>query len=184
MSTPAALTGILLKLYEEALDDTEYKSASFWNAYLQYAFSDQDVYSVTSGTSPDEAPPNESLESVDVAVKRYDAALHTLQAVLWVKCERPAGDIMELESQALDAAMRCIVADGLPWIYAMTTVGVSFRTWFVEKGRPELQPVDGTAVQADRGQYIDVATDSGVLANTINLAKTRTPLEDAPVIPN
>ena len=172
--------GILRKHYEEAVEDVEYKSSAFWQAWMQRAFFETDIYSVTSESSPDG-----SLRRVDLVVKRYDSFHHTLSALLWVEMKRPTGNIGQVERQALDAALRCLKKDGLIWIYVMTTIGVSFRAWFVERDRPELQPLNGNAAIADWGQYIDIDTDNAiVLNNVVNLVKSQTPLRQAPVIPS
>jgi hypothetical protein len=137
--------GLLRKYFEEAVQDIEYKSSAFWQVYLQRAFHGLDTYSVTAELSPDG-----SRRRVDMAVKRYDDAHHTFTVVLWVECKRPSGSIREIETQALDAALRCIATDNLLFIYAVITVGVSFRIWYVERGSKSLQPFHGTAEVADR----------------------------------
>ena len=120
-----------------------------------------------------------------MVVKKYDLDHHTFTALLWIECKRPTGSVQEVETQALDAALRCIAADNLLWIYAITTVGVSFRTWLVENGTTVLQPLHGTTVQADRRQYIGADTDGAYeLTKTINLVRTQTPLRQAPVVPS
>ncbi len=172
--------GILRKHYEEAIEDVEYKSSAFWQAWLQRAFFETDLYSVTSESSPDG-----SRRRVDHLVLRYDPEHHTFSAMLWVECKRSSGSVREVEEQALDAALRCITRDGLLWIYAMTTVGASFRTWFVEKGLDQLQPLHGTSAKADKKQYINADSDDAwVLERTIHLVKTQIPLKEAPVIPS
>ncbi|CAG7565725.1 unnamed protein product [Fusarium equiseti] len=173
-------TGLLRKHYEEAIDDIEYKSSAFWQAVLQRAFYEPDIYSVTAESSPDE-----SLRRVDMVVKRYDENNHTLSALLWVECKRPSGSVQEVEDQALDAARRCIQRDNLMWIWAMTTVGVSFRMWFVDARVFQLEPMHGTAVQADRRQYIDADSPAAsVFPDAIQRIKNGFPLRQAPVIPS
>jgi hypothetical protein len=172
--------GLLRKHYEEAEQNIEYTSSAFWQAYLQRAFHEVDTYSVTAESSPDG-----SRRRVDMVVKKYDPDHHTFTALLWVEFKRPTGSVLEVETQALDAALRCIAADNLLWIYAITTVGVSFRTWLVERDTTALQPMHGTAVRADRQQYINADTDGAYeLTKTINLVKTQTPLRQVPVVPS
>ncbi|KAG4275850.1 hypothetical protein FPRO04_14315 [Fusarium proliferatum] len=173
-------SGLLRKHYEEAIDDIEYKSSAFWQAVLQRAFYEPDIYSVTAESSPDE-----SLRRVDMVVKRYDENNHTLSALLWVECKRPSGSVQEVEDQALDAARRCIQRDGLMWIWAMTTVGVSFRIWFIEARVGQLVPMHGTAVEADRRQYIDANSPAAsVFPDAIQCIKNGFPLRQAPVVPS
>ncbi|CZT43170.1 uncharacterized protein RSE6_03164 [Rhynchosporium secalis] len=172
--------GLLRKHFEEAVQDIEYKSSAFWQAYFQRAFPEVDTYSVTAESSPDG-----SRRRVDMVVKKYDVHHHTFTALLWIECKRPTGSVREVETQALDAALRCITADNLLWIYAITTVGVSFRTWIVESDNYSLQPLHGTADLPDRRQYIYADTDGAYeLTKTINLVKTQTPLRQAPVVPS
>jgi hypothetical protein len=115
--------GLLRKHFEEAVQDIEYKPSAFWQAYLQRAFHELDTYSVTAELSPDG-----SRRRANMVMKRYDDGHHTFTVILWVECKRPSRSIREVETQALDAALRCIATDNLLFIYAMTTVGVSFRT--------------------------------------------------------
>lgn len=172
-------TGIVRKHYVEAHEDIEYKSSAFWQAWLQRAFFELDSYSVTG-----ELLPGESLGRVDIIVKRYDSSNNSVPALLWVRCRRPSCSIAEAERQVLDAAMRCIATDNLRWIYGITTVGVSFRSWFVEREINKLVPIHGTAVSADRTQYIDAdSEDAWVLARTIALVKGTNPPKYAPVLP-
>ena len=69
--------GLLRKNSEDAVQDIEYKSSAFWQAYLQRAFHELDTYSVTAELYTDR-----SKEIVDMVVKRYDDAHHTFTAML------------------------------------------------------------------------------------------------------
>ncbi|KAF5655788.1 hypothetical protein FCIRC_13845 [Fusarium circinatum] len=170
----------LRKFYKEAIDNIKYKSSAFWQNILQEAFHKRGIYSVTAESSPDE-----SLRRVDVVVKRYDENNHTLSALLWIECKRPSGSVQEVEDQALDAARRCIRKDNLMWIWAMTTIGVSFRMWFVDAGGYQLEPMHGTAVRADKRQYIDADSPaSSVFPDAIQRIKDGFPLRQAPVVPS
>ncbi|KAI1825240.1 hypothetical protein F4861DRAFT_201895 [Xylaria intraflava] len=175
-------TGILRRHYEDAVGDIEHKSSAFWQAFLQRAFFETEVYSVTSESSPDN-----SRRKADIVVKRYDIAQQPISTFLWVECKRPNSttSLREAERQALDAAMRCIKADGLKYIYAVTTVGVSFRTWLVTYQHQHLEPLHGTNAEADRRQYIgtDMA-DAWVLTQTIQSTKDCVILRRATTTPN
>jgi hypothetical protein len=103
--------GLLRKHFEEAVQDIEYKSSAFWQAYLQRAFHELDTCSVTAEFYPDG-----SRKRVDTVVKRYDDGHHTFPVMLWVECELPSGSIREVETQALDAALRYIAADNLQFV--------------------------------------------------------------------
>lgn len=120
-----------------------------------------------------------------MVVMRYDANHDTLSALLWIECKRPSGDVREVERQALDAAERCIQKDNLMWIWAMTTVGVSFRMWFVNARFRKLDPMHGTAAVADRSQYIDADSPAAsIFPVAIQHIKNGLPLRAAPVVPS
>ncbi|KPM34084.1 hypothetical protein AK830_g12490 [Neonectria ditissima] len=172
--------GILRKLYNDAAENIEYKSASFWHGWLQRAFNDQDVYHISPEFSPDG-----SLRRVDAVVQRYDDAHDTLSAMLWVEFKRPSGSVSQVEGQALDAAIRCITKDNLQFVYVMTTVGVSFRAWTVTKRGRVLQPFHGGPADATRAQYVDAdSNDARVLERFANRVQTYPPLRIAPVVPS
>lgn len=172
--------GLLRKHYELAAQGPEYPAAAFWQVVLQRAFNEPEVYSVTSESSPDG-----TLRRVDMVVMRYDANHDTLSALLWIECKRPSGDVREVERQALDAAERCIQKDNLMWIWAMTTVGVSFRMWFVNARFRKLDPMHGTAAVADRSQYIDADSPAAsIFPVAIQHIKNGLPLRAAPVVPS
>lgn len=174
------VTGILRKHYREAAQDIEYKSSRFWQAWLQRAFHEVDMYSVSCEMSPDD-----SLRRVDAVVERYDADHDTLSAMLWVECKRPSGSVRQVESQALDAAVRCVTRDNLQYVYVMTTVGVSFRAWVVYENERELQPFHGDLAVATRSQYINAdSSEAGVLMTFVDRVKQYPPLRVAPVVPS
>ncbi len=174
-------TGIVRAYYQIACEaNIEHKPSAFWQVWLQRVIASEPyLYSIACDSSPDE-----SLRRVDGVVKRYDPSHHrTLSAMLWVECESPRGSARDAENQALDAAIRCIQADNLLWIYAMTTVGVTFRAWFMEKRGNKLFPLHGTEVTGDRSQYIDAdSEDASILRDCIELVKDQKPLGHAPVL--
>lgn len=172
-------TGIVRKYYEEAEEDIEYRSSAFWQVWLKREFAkntdELDLYAVTSESSPDG-----SRRRVDQVVKRYDPSHHTLSALIWNECKRPSGSAKEAEQQALDAARRCIQKENLLWIYALATVGVTFRVWQVWKNKPELKPLNPNV-----NAYVSVDSDFGwVLKEAIQQIKSEYPLGDAPVVPS
>lgn len=172
--------GILRKLYREAAQDIEYKSASFWHAWLQRNFNEQDVYHVTPEYSPDG-----TLRRVDACVLRYDDAHDTLSAILWVEFKRPSGSVGQVESQALDAAVRCISRENLQYVYVMTTVGVSFRAWTVTEEDQVLEPFHGDLADGTRLQYINAdSNDAQILETFVFQVKSYPPLRIAPVVPS
>ncbi|KJZ72248.1 hypothetical protein HIM_08390 [Hirsutella minnesotensis 3608] len=108
-----------------------------------------------------------------------------MSALLWVECKRPSGSLREVENQALDAARRCIESDNLLFIYTMTTVGVSFRVWFYERGAASLTPFHGKATFADRTEYVDANSDNAwVLPQCLLMVKEEVPLRSAPTLPS
>lgn len=148
----------LRKHYYEALEDLEGMSFAFWQVILQQAFYPPGAYAVIT-----ESPLDKSLCQVDLVVKRYDENHDTLSALLWVEFKRHTGDEKEVEKQALDAAKRCIQKDNLLWIWAMTTVGVSFRMWFISRKNLKLEPMHGTAINSERSQYINADSDDAIV---------------------
>ncbi|KAL6406739.1 uncharacterized protein AUP68_09542 [Ilyonectria robusta] len=100
-----------------------------------------------------------------------------------VRCRRPDISLRKIEQMALDAARSHIEKEKLEWIWAMTTFGVSFRVWFVDKDAVRLILMHGTATDGDEGQYIDVASpEASVVSNDIEQTEAdadKTP-EDAP----
>ncbi|KAH7129631.1 hypothetical protein B0J13DRAFT_140058 [Dactylonectria estremocensis] len=170
----------LRKHYNEALEDLECMSSAFWQVLLQQAFYMPGVYAVTT-----ESPPDKSLRRVDLVVKRYDENHDTLSALLWVEFKRHTGSVKEVEQQALDAAKRCIQKDNLMWIWAMTTVGVSFRMWFISRDNLQLEPMHGTATKADKSQYINADSDEAIVfPEAVRRIKEGIPLRVAPVVPS
>ncbi|OIW27897.1 hypothetical protein CONLIGDRAFT_671584 [Coniochaeta ligniaria NRRL 30616] len=168
--------GIVRKYYEEAAENIEYRSSAFWQVWLQREFAktpeELETYAVTSESSP-----NGSLRRVDQVVRRYDRDHHNLASLIWNECKRPSGNPSEAEAQALDAAQRCIRRENLLWIYALTTVGVTFRVWKVVKRKQQLMPLMGTMyINADSEEAWITSCryaggDGGVLPSQSHLLK-------------
>jgi hypothetical protein len=168
--------GLLRKLYNEAAQDIEYKSVSFWHSWLQRSFNEQDLYHVTPENSPDG-----TLRRVDACVLRYDDAHDTISATLWVEFKRPSDNVGQLESQALDAAVRCIIRDNLQYVYVMTTVGVSVRAWTVTEEDQVLEPFHGGVADGTRSQYVNAdSNDAQFLEGFMFQVKNYPPLRIAP----
>lgn len=122
---------------------------------------------------------------MDLVVKRYDENHDTLSALFWVEFKRHTGSVKEVEMQALDGAKRCIQKDNLMWIWAMTTIGVSFRMWFVSRQNLELEPMHVAATKADKAQYINAdSNDAIVFPEAVRRIKEGIPLRVAPVVPS
>ncbi|KAF4979165.1 hypothetical protein FZEAL_4593 [Fusarium zealandicum] len=81
---------IVRRLYEDTVQDIEYKSASIWQAWLQRRFNAQDAYHFTPEYWLDS-----SLGRFDGSVRRYDDAGDIIPAMLWVKFKRPSGNVRE-----------------------------------------------------------------------------------------
>jgi hypothetical protein len=82
-------------------------------------------------------------------------------------------------------AKRCVKADNNLFIYTMTTVGVSFRVWFYEKGGKSLRPFHGEPKGGDWSQYVDADSEHAwVLPRCIDMVKSEIPLKDAPILPS
>lgn len=143
--------GLVRKCYKNAVEDIDPHPSRFWDAILQRAFNDPETYSVTI-----EPLPSGGLERVDQVVQHYDDGTETLRPILfWIEGKRLSGDVEEVEKQALDAAKRYIDRDDMESIWAMTTVGVSFRFWLVRHGVFQLEAIHGRDTRGDLGEYID-----------------------------
>ncbi|RKL37954.1 hypothetical protein BFJ72_g7414 [Fusarium proliferatum] len=172
--------GPLRKLYQDASLDIEHRSSRFWQVWLQRTFH-EDAYWVLC-----EMPPDQSLRRVDAVVERYDASHDTVSAMLWIEFKRPSGSVREVESQALDAAGRCIRTNDLESVYVMTTVGVSFRVWSVYgSDLSSLVPFHGGPADASRSQYVNADSyEAEVLSRFVETVKAYPPLRRAPVVPS
>ncbi|QLI70825.1 uncharacterized protein G6M90_00g070690 [Metarhizium brunneum] len=126
----------------------------------KHEFDDTKAYSVTLEVSPDG-----SRRRVGVVVDRYDKNQHIMSALLWVECKRPGGSLREVEKQALDA-------DNLSFPYTMTTVGVSFRMPFYQRGGRHLTPFHGEATSADRTQYVDADSQNAIYIRDTKTTQT------------
>lgn len=144
--------GIIRKLYDEArLNDIEYIASAFWQSIFQSAFNTQDDFISVCEYSPDG-----ERSRVDQAVLRYDANQRTLAITTVHEAKREGSNVKAGEDQALNAAKRVIDKHGLQKVYAVTTWGVKFRMWVVDRKQLVLLPLDNMRdVRNDRTQYID-----------------------------
>jgi hypothetical protein len=173
-------TGIIRKFYEEALEyEIEFTSSAFWQIWLQRAFYELDIYGFVCEYSADQ-----SRKRTDTAMRRYDPDHHTLSSMKWHEAKRPGVGSREVERQAQDVCQRCIINENLLFIYAMTTIGLSFRLWRVDKNDMQLRPftIEGFDVP-DR--YIQADSDDAWIMNTfVEHVKAHVPLRDAGILPN
>ncbi|KAK7425946.1 hypothetical protein QQZ08_007528 [Neonectria magnoliae] len=177
-------SGLLRRLYSDARSDVPEDSQTapwvFWQTVLQQSLYQPDAFAVTIGRSREG-----SLPHTEMAVRRYDEASDTLSGVLCVRCKHPSLSVRDVEQQALDAAQTCMQRDGLQWIWAMTTVGVSFRMWYIDEGGVQVVPVSVPAPVAkdgESGQYIDAdSSDASVFSDAVQRIKLGLPLHVAPV---
>lgn len=90
-------------------------------------------------------------------MKRYDLGHHILFVLFWIEYKRSNGNVQKIEDQTFDVTKRYIETDRLMWIWAITTVDVSFRIWIVYANNiHELHSFHKTVVDVDRTKYIDV----------------------------
>lgn len=179
--------GIVRKFYEGTLSNKiEYTSSAFWQVLLQRLFPENETYAVLCEYSPDA-----SRRRCDITVLRYDDSHDTLSSLVWQECKpseiaNGGGNARDAEEQAADAARRCIKKENLLCIYAITTVGTTFRLWRVDKGngyRPELKPSQYESYVMD--QYISAdSEDAWILQAFVKHVKEVIPLGDAPVVPS
>lgn len=121
-----------------------------------------------------------------MVVKRFDVGRDSLEALLWVECKRRSGSVRDVELQALDACRRCIQQDNSPFIWAMTTVDLSFRFWYLYRGDLALAHAHGSNTRADRTQYIEASTRRAALFHQVIQAikDHNGPQPVAPILPS
>ncbi|KAK7417480.1 hypothetical protein QQX98_004600 [Neonectria punicea] len=173
-------SGLLRPLYNDArCEDGKHGAWSFWQAVMRLALPQLDVCSVFAGRSSEA-----SLRQTEMAVRRYDEPSDTLSDVRCVRCKHPSFSVRDVEQQALDAAQTSMRKDGLQWIWAMATVGVSFRVWYIDEGGVQAVPVSVPAKDGESGQYIDAgSSDASVFSDAVQRIKLGLPLHVAPVRP-
>ncbi|KAI0976398.1 hypothetical protein F4678DRAFT_416923 [Xylaria arbuscula] len=172
----APLQPVLRALFEEAKGViVEYTASAFWQVLLQRAFSDDPNYIVVCEHSPDG-----TRRRIDIVVKRYDPVNDNITAMVFVEAKSEKGSLKEVESQALDAAVRAIRHQNYKAVYAMTTQGLHFRFWIVnDEHARELEPLHGPAyVPADADQYVYIDTKDGFdeFMENISVIKDQPPI--------
>jgi hypothetical protein len=171
-------TGLLRKLYQDAAQNIEPQPSQFWQAWLQRAFHEEE-YAIWC-----DMPPDESRRRVDAVVDRYDESDDTLSAVLCIEYRMFSASVRQVESQALDAAKRCIRANNLRSVYVLTTVGASFRCWTVYNTEtPSLVSFNGGPADANQDQYIDADSyEAEALTRFVDTVKNYPPLRNIPIV--
>ncbi|CAJ0552265.1 Ff.00g062440.m01.CDS01 [Fusarium sp. VM40] len=170
-------TGLLRKLYQDGAQNIESQPSPFWQTWLRRAFHEEN-YTVTCGM-----PRDESLTRVETEVHRYDESDDTLSTVLCIELRIFSASVRQVESQALDAARRCIRANNLRSVNVMTTVGASFRCWTVYNTEtPSLVSFNGGSADANQDQYIDADSyEAEALTRFVDTVKNHPPLCNTPV---
>ncbi|KAH8686365.1 hypothetical protein BGZ61DRAFT_454378 [Ilyonectria robusta] len=176
--------GLLRMHYDEAHremiegpNNQDNKSWEFWQQLVISAFHEVNRSSIIAGSSS-----RTSIRQTEIVVRRYDEESDGLFSAMCVRCRRPDISLGKIEQMALDAARSHIDKEKLEWIWAMTTFGVSFRVWFVDKDAVRLIPMHGTATDGDEGQYIDVASpEASVISNVAQLIREGLPLDAASI---
>ncbi|ERS96151.1 hypothetical protein HMPREF1624_07687 [Sporothrix schenckii ATCC 58251] len=92
--------------------------------------------------------PDDSLRRSDMAVTRVSSAIDDEVALLWVECKSDIGNARQVELQVLELCNRNMprtggIAGRVVW--AMTTIGLTFRLWKFDKitRKPHRVHVDG-----------------------------------------
>lgn len=176
--------GLLRILYDEAHrevidgpNNRDNKSWEFWQQLVISTFHELNRSSVIAGSSS-----GTSIRQTEIVVRRYDEENDGLFSVMCVRCRRPDISLRKIEQMALDAVRIRIHEEKIEWIWAMTTFGVSFRVWFVDKDAVRLIPMHGTATEGDEGQYIGVASpEASVISNVAQLIMEGLPLAAASI---
>lgn len=141
----------LRKYYDDASQNIEHKTTTFWYAVLRRSFGWP--FEVNPGS-----PLDDFLGGVDAVVEQYQESREHQVAMLWVECKDPMGSPREVESRARDAAWQCVQPSRNKTVYAMTTIGVGFRMWKLEKRDPRLISLHGADTRHDRSQYVDAGS--------------------------
>lgn len=151
-------TPLLRHMYRQASQDPDRHAFSLWQNLLHERFPSPGVHSVICDIPPADRPPRDT-----VVVSRYDAARNTMTPLLWVECRVRGGTVESLERQAVESAKSCLETSGLPSVFVLTAVGVSFRVWLYEDGADQLTSLYGSPSVANLGQYIDVDSEKADL---------------------
>ncbi|KAI1152483.1 hypothetical protein F4825DRAFT_475944 [Nemania diffusa] len=175
--------GILRKLYENAQRrDIEYTSSAFWQAFLQSHFYPASNYAVVC----EYAPGDHSRSRIDITVLRYRDTEHEVIRLILVEAKRPGGSPKDVETQALRGCRTVMENENLMGLYAITTIGTTYRTWSASQWRKGLSPLHGEAPLGTKDGYIDADTaEAQSLLADIEYIKTEpTPLRVAPTVPS
>lgn len=158
--------------YTVARDQSSWNTAwSFWQVALQNAFDVIDTYNVTAQWGNEY---NDDSHQADILVQRLDADMVTNTVVLLCfQCRRDNSDtaaLHEAERQALDACRRRMqrTSDKARQVWAMTTIGLSFRLWLFDASNDQLVPEHGpNTVGADQSLYIDAKSAEAVVLYSV-----------------
>ncbi|EFY84967.1 hypothetical protein J3459_016531 [Metarhizium acridum] len=161
-------TPLLRHMYRQASQDPDRHSFALWQNLLHERFPNPEVHSVVCDIPPADRPARDA-----VVVSRYDAVRNTMTPLLWVECRVRGGTVEALERQAVESAKSCLERSGLPSLFVLTVVGVSFRVWLYEEDAEQLTSLYGSSNVANSGQYIDVDADKAdLLMLFFELART------------
>ncbi|KJR79824.1 uncharacterized protein SPSK_00050 [Sporothrix schenckii 1099-18] len=123
--------------------------------------------------------PDDSLRRSDMAVTRVSSAIDDEVALLWVECKSDIGNARQVELQVLELCNRNMprtggIAGRVVW--AMTTIGLTFRLWKFDKITRSLAPLHGQPeVTATRSEYIDAKhPDAVVFFHVVQQIKNHT----------
>ncbi len=144
-------TGLLRKHYEEALEGIEHKPSAFWQVVLQRAFWGKRRILGDDRVLARQNPSACGYGGETVRPKPTTAYL------LCSGSNASARVAACTRSRVRRSTQPSVILkkDNLMWIWAMTTLGTSFRMWFINARIRKLQPVHGNDVTGDRTQYID-----------------------------
>ncbi|KIH89756.1 hypothetical protein SPBR_07723 [Sporothrix brasiliensis 5110] len=153
---------VLEMLYKKACGASESKARGFWNIALQHAFWERDLYMVQHEVNPDD-----SLRRSDMAVTRVSNTMNDEVALLWVECKSDIGNARQVELQVYDVCNLNVPMDddiANREVWAMTTIGLSFRLWKFDCETRSLTPIHGQpGVTATRSEYIDAKHPDAVV---------------------
>ncbi|KAM3497045.1 hypothetical protein MY11210_009722 [Beauveria gryllotalpidicola] len=169
----------MLLLYNEAKGYEPY-SVRFWNALLNQDFTFNEQYVV----APEQLVHldlRNGRDRVDTVVEHFKSGAHRYFMIHEAK--RESQNAEELEAQALGYAAAIVKERRLGTLLVLTTIGVTFRTWFITHDDIKLRPFSNGGSRAQTS-YLSVDTTEGdyTYVAFMNAVKESTRLPNAPTL--
>ncbi|KAJ9413618.1 hypothetical protein QL093DRAFT_1107882 [Fusarium oxysporum] len=174
--TPMEIT--FIHNVDNAKHHLESTASAFWQTYLHRSF--PQPWQLLCEQAPDD-----SRRRVDMKVLFHNEENRNLSPILLVEVKRKKGSMTDVEEQGLDAAEKAIDSLNLTGIYVLTAIGLTYRVWYVDRQRQELNPLHGSTERA-KWEYLYVTHEDGItnLEVSIQLIKGEQPMRHAGVVPS